>query len=67
MKISIKQFDVQMDIKYNGIDLGVSDTSGKHLGDLYVTQKRVIWCKGKTTKEKGVRMTWEKFIERMQS
>ena len=47
MKVSIKDFDVAMDVKNNGIELEVADNEGKHLGDLFVTKTQLIWCKGR--------------------
>jgi hypothetical protein len=65
MQVSIKKFDVKMDIKSNGIEVDVADTRGTHLGDLYVTMTSVIWCDGKTSKAKGKKLSWEKFITLM--
>ncbi|MFC1634881.1 hypothetical protein ACFL5Z_08565 [Planctomycetota bacterium] len=65
MNVKIKQFDVEMEIKNNGIEIDVAK-KGKHLGDLYVTKSRLIWCKGKTSQENGKPVTWSKFIEMME-
>lgn len=65
MKVAIKSFDVQMDIKNNGIELEVKDTSGNQLGDLFITKTRVIWCQGKTTRKHGKPLAWDKFIAMM--
>lgn len=66
MKVSIKSFDVKMDVKTNGIEFEVRDGGGKQLGDCYLTQAGLIWCKGKTTKQKGVRVSWNEFIKWME-
>jgi hypothetical protein len=65
MKVSIKDFDVAMDVKNNGIELDICDNDGTHLGDLVVTKARLIWCKGKINRKNGKEVTWEKFISYM--
>jgi hypothetical protein len=67
MKVAIKSFDVQMDIKNRGIELEVKDTSGKQVGDLFITRANVIWCPGKTTRANGITVNWQDFIQLMQS
>lgn len=67
MNVSIKTFDVAMDVKTNGIELDVSDPSGTHLGDLFVTKTKLIWCKGRTTRQNGKEVTWEKFMAYMEN
>jgi hypothetical protein len=67
MKVSIKRFDVNMNIQTNGMELDVYDGTGKHLGDLVVNKRGLIWCKGRTTPAKGVRVSWQQFIEWMQN
>ena len=66
MNVRIKQFDVAMEIKNNGIEIDVSDTTEKHLGDLFVTKTRLIWCQGRTKKKNGKKISWLKFIEMME-
>ncbi len=64
MKVAIKTLSVQMDIKNNGVEFAISETKNKkdkHLGDLYVTRANLIWCEGKTTKDNGKKVSWEKF------
>ena len=65
MKISVKNFPVTMEIKSKGIELDVYDTDGTHLGDLVVTNTKLVWCKGRTTVRNGKTITWPKFIEFM--
>jgi hypothetical protein len=67
MNISIKQFDVRMDIKNNGIELDVFTPSDEHIGDLVVNKKGLIWCRGKTSRKYGVLVTWKDFIKWMES
>lgn len=66
MKVTIKRFDVEMELKNKGIELDVCDTNGAHLGDVVITKTKVVWCKGKTSPENGKEVTWAKFIELMQ-
>lgn len=63
MKVNIKDFNVAMEIKNNGIELEVRETDGSHLGDLVVTKTQVIWCPGRTTRTNGHTVTWKKFIQ----
>ena len=65
MKVSIKQFDVAMDVKTNGIEFEVYDNDDNFLGDCILTKTGLIWCGGKTTRKNGKRITWAKFIEMM--
>ncbi len=67
MKVSIKDFAVEMDIRNNGLELEVRNNSGKHQGDVFVTKTGLTWCKGRTRRENGVRVSWEKFTEWMES
>ena len=68
MKVSIKKFDVEMDVKTSGIELDISNTEGNHLGDLVVTKTKLIWCKGRIDrKSKNVKeRTWEEFMAYME-
>ena len=67
MNISIKQFDVQMDIKNNVIELDVFTPQDVHVGDLVVNKKGLIWCPGKTSRKNGVHVPWKDFIDWMES
>lgn len=60
MEVWIKSFDVDMQVKQKGIELEVRNADGKgQLGDCYATMTCLIWCKGKTKKENGVKLKWE--------
>ena len=62
MKVFIKNFDVEMQVKQNGIELEVRSADGvTQLGDCFATMTGLVWCKGKTTKPKGVKLKWEDF------
>jgi hypothetical protein len=67
MKVSIKDLAVSMDVKNKGMELDVYDTNDKHLGDLVITKTRLVWCNGKTGVDNGVEISWEDFIEYMNS
>lgn len=66
MKVGVKQFNVEMELKTKGMELEVRSNDGTFLGDFVVTKKGVIWCKGKERREAGVNLDWEKFIELME-
>ena len=65
MQVAIKRFNVQMDIKSNGLELEVHDNAGAHLGDLVITKTKVVWCQGRTRPENGKALTWQRFITMM--
>lgn len=61
----MKSFDVEMEIKNKGVELEVRDPDGTFLGDLIVTKTQIIWRKGKTSREHGKKLTWQKFANVM--
>lgn len=66
MQVKIKDFVVAMEIKTSGIGLAIAHPSGRpHLGDLFVTAKGLIWCKGKTSRENGKAIKWKDFMAYM--
>ena len=68
MKVLIKEFGLDMEVKSRGIELEIRSPDGrKQLGDLVVTKSQIIWCKGKTTRERGVSVPWNDFIAWMES
>ena len=67
MKVSIKDLPVSMEIKSKGVELDVYTNDNKHLGDLVVTMTGLTWCKGKITRTKGIKKTWDDFITYMES
>jgi len=63
MKVYIKEFGLDMEVKNKGIELEIRNASGEsQLGDLVLTKTKIIWCKGRTPRENGVHKTWEEFI-----
>jgi hypothetical protein len=63
MDVKIKQFDVEMEVKNNGVEFEIREPSGgAFLGDCVLTKTGLVWCKGKTSVEKGVKKSWKEFI-----
>lgn len=68
LKVSIKELSVDMEIKNSGLEVDVYSPDGEtHHGDLVVTKSGLTWCKGKTTRAKGVKATWAEFIKWMET
>jgi glucan phosphorylase len=67
MKVSIKSFDVDpIQIKTNGIELDVySEDGNSHLGDVILTKAGIIWCKGRTHRKTGKKLSWDAFAKMM--
>ena len=63
MKVSIKDFTIDMDVKTNGVEFEIRDNQNKFLGDCYVTKTGVTICPGKTSKANGKKITWKKLFE----
>ena len=63
MKVRVKEFTIDMDIKTIGIELEVREVKGKFLGDCFVTKTGLIWCEGKTDRANGKKIPWKKFIK----
>lgn len=68
MNVKIKNFDVDVDVKQKGIEFAVRTPDGRsQLGDCCLTMTGLIWCRGKTSKSNGVRVTWAEFIDLLSS
>ncbi len=68
MRVNIKRFNVDMEVKNSGIEFEVRTPNGKdHLGDLVLTKTRLIWCPGQIKPENGKKIQWEDFIKMMNS
>lgn len=64
MEVSIKSFDVAMQVKQNGVELQVKSPDGSaHHGDCYVTMTGLIWCKGRTYKKNGTKISWLQLMQ----
>jgi hypothetical protein len=66
MKVSFKEFDVEMALGNKGIELDVSGNEG-HKGDLVITKTQLIWCEGRTRRENGTSISWQDFIDYMEN
>ena len=58
MKVTIKKFDVQMELKNNGMEIEVRDTNDEFKGDLIVSKSGLTWCKGKAQRKNGFKKSW---------
>ena len=68
MKVSIKSFNVDMEVKNKGIEFGIRSPDDKtQLGDVYITKSGLTWCKGRITQQKGIQVSWEDFIKWMEA
>ena len=68
MKVKIKSFVVDMDVKKKGIEFEVRSPDGNdHRGDCYLTNTGVTWCLKRKAQERGIKLTWEDFIDLMSS
>ncbi|MBI5846061.1 MAG: hypothetical protein HZB23_15495 [Deltaproteobacteria bacterium] len=68
MKVWIKSFEVNMEIKQNGLELEVRSPNGKEqLGDCYVTMTGLTWCLGKITRANGVELKWSELATLLSS
>ena len=64
MQVSVKSFDVQMEVKRKGIEFEIHSPDGKkHLGDIVLKQTGFVWCKGRTKSANGIEVKFEKFID----
>ena len=59
LKVLIKSFDINMEVKSKGIEFEVRKADGtSQLGDCYLTKTGLTWCEGQTTKANGVKISW---------
>lgn len=64
MKVTIKEFNVDMEVKNSGVEFDVYSPDGStHHGDLVLTKSGIVWCKGRTKRENGISLNWTRFIE----
>ena len=64
MKVNIKKFEIEMEVKNNGMELEVRTPGGKRLGDLIVTKTGLKWNKGQSSD--GIMIKWPEFISDME-
>lgn len=67
MKVSVKDFQVNMDLGNNGFELDIYDGNENHLGDLRIGKGTIEWCKGRTRAGNGVKVKWEELISWFES
>ena len=68
MQVKIKSLDVNVDVKSNGIEFEVRNPEGSsQLGDCFLTMTGLVWCKGKTGKKNGIKISWPELMEIMKS
>lgn len=65
MKVHVKSFEVDMMVKAKGIEFEIRSPGDgvTQLGDCVLTMTGLIWCKGKTGRKNGVKVSWEEFID----
>ncbi|MCA9107543.1 MAG: hypothetical protein KDA83_19155 [Planctomycetales bacterium] len=66
MKVTIKSFDVNMEVKNKGIEFEVREPDGTHIGDVVLTKSGLVWCKGRTDPKNGIKVNWKQFIAWME-
>lgn len=60
VKVKIKSFDVNMDVKSKGIEFEVrTKDDSSQIGDCYLTMTGLTWCQGKIEKKNGINITWQ--------
>ena len=62
MKVNIADLGLNMSLGNNGIMLDVYDNKNNRLGDLRIGKGTIEWCKGKTQKGNGVKVSWKELI-----
>lgn len=67
MNVTIKKFNVQMEVRNSGLEFEVRDPQNNHLGDLVLTKTRLTWCEGRVRPENGKAISWEEFRQFMLS
>ncbi len=65
-KVFIKNLNMFIRLKNVGLELHVTHSNGSHKGDLYISRKGLIWCRGKTKRENGKEIGWHDFADYME-
>ncbi|MER6713273.1 hypothetical protein [Streptomyces sp. NPDC000877] len=55
--------DVTIELGNKGILLKISDTKGKHVGDLRIGKTNVEWMKGRTREGNGKKVRVDRLID----
>ena len=68
MKVKVKRQSAEVELKANGMELEIRTPDGiTQKGDCYVTMTGLTWCKGRTTKKNGVRLSWDELAQILES
>lgn len=68
MRVVIKRLGIDMTVKSRGIEFEIrTPDNTKQVGDVVLSMSGVTWCRGRTIPENGKKMSWEQFIEMMES
>ena len=67
MKVNIKNFDVEMDIRTKGVEFGVYANDGIFQGDCILSKTGLEWCKGRQRRGNGAKVSWDEFMSWMES
>lgn len=62
MKVTIKDLAVSMELGNTGIEFDIYDNVDKHLGDLRLGRGTIEWCRGRTRRGNGKKVSWEGLI-----
>lgn len=63
MKVNVEDLQAKMELGNNGITLSVYDNSGNYKGKLRIGKGKIEWCRGRTRKGAGSKISWEKLLE----
>ncbi len=62
MQVTIKDLAVNMALGNTGIEFDIYDNNNHHLGDLRLGRGTVEWCRGRTRRGNGNKVSWENLI-----
>ena len=66
MKVTIKKFEVPLEVKNNGIEFKICPPNGgAQIGDLILSKTGLTWCQGGIAKANGKFIEWNDFITYM--
>ncbi len=67
MKVAIKDIGVDLTLKNKFMEVEVQDNKGKTKGTLSINKAYVVWRKAKHAPKNSIKVTWDDFIEFMES
>lgn len=65
MQVKVKDLSAEIELKNKGMELEIRDNDGIFLGDLVITRASIIWCEGKTGRDRGIKVSMTKFLDMM--